>query len=105
MIRDVPSVHREQELLSELDDRIEACQAKIHFTEQQIIALAPESASSEAVEAPKAPIRESTMLSALSALSDPDDTSECMLSLALFDVFWYSLSVLCRVLLRHSGRC
>jgi hypothetical protein len=36
---------REQELLSELDERIEACQAKIHFNEQQIMALAPGSKS------------------------------------------------------------
>jgi hypothetical protein len=75
---------REQELLSELDERIEACQAKIHFNEQQIIALAPGSKSltDSITDASSVNPLNSTFVSTTSsvgsdAYDDHDRTSSC----------------------------
>lgn len=82
------AVCRERELLTELDDRIEACQAKIHFNEQQIMAIAPSKLQSASAPDATAVSRaesdagadefgNATFVSTVSTTSDGDSGSEC----------------------------
>lgn len=74
-------------MLDELDDRIEACQAKIHFNEQQIMALAPAKLKSDVGDASGAVAAnagveggvdsEPSFISTVTSLDELDGGSEC----------------------------
>lgn len=99
---------REQELLAELDDRIEACQAKIHFNEQQIIAIAPQNLrAAQAPAEPLEPVHEgteeeeeedaknNTFVSSISTLSDLDRITECAWKERLLFCAVHCVALLC----------